>query len=165
MRQRFPALCYKLTSYGNFAVIKIPYFEQDSVVYDHGNIGDISVTNFISADNDSFLNIRIGDPADAGGRYDILSVTYSDIWDTTTETNHYNIALFIGTGVLNYDPLIEDASAPDFRLRESSPCIDPGMNTDAVRYGAVTDEYDGMTRSSGPAYGMGAYELSQSMVK
>ena len=59
-----------------------------------------------------------------------------------------------GAGVINVDPLFADPANGDFRLGDSSPAIDAGINL-----GVPTIDLDGQRRIFGPAVDMGAYEF------
>ncbi|MBI5442812.1 MAG: hypothetical protein HY900_16565, partial [Deltaproteobacteria bacterium] len=56
------------------------------------------------------------------------------------------------TGCINQNPLF--AGASDYHLQASSPAIDAGVATSAVR------DHDGVTRPQGAAFDIGAYERS-----
>ncbi len=60
-----------------------------------------------------------------------------------------------GVGNITNDPLFVDAAADDFRLLETSPCIDTGTPT-----GAPSEDIDGNPRPKDSGYDMGAYEYS-----
>jgi hypothetical protein len=55
---------------------------------------------------------------------------------------------------VNADPLLADPENGDFHLRDNSPCIGAGANVSAV----VGRDRDGVSRSSGRAFDIGAYE-------
>jgi hypothetical protein len=55
------------------------------------------------------------------------------------------------------DPLFVNMGTQDFYVSESSPVINRG-----VTFGAVTTDFDGITRPQGTAYDIGAYEFTGS---
>ena len=59
-----------------------------------------------------------------------------------------------GAGVINVDPLFADPANGDFRLGDSSPAIDAGINL-----GVPTIDLDGQRRIFGPAVDMGGLRV------
>ncbi len=60
-----------------------------------------------------------------------------------------------GIGNISVDPFFVNASAGDYHLQSSSPCINAGINL----YAAGTTDLDGNPRISGGTVDMGAYEF------
>jgi len=75
------------------------------------------------------------------------TATYSCVQDGDT-----------GTGNIATDP--QFVTTFDFHLRDTSPCVDTGIN--AAGPSTVQQDYDGNTRPVGPAFDMGADERADS---
>ena len=62
-----------------------------------------------------------------------------------------------GGGNIGEDPLFVDAATANYRLTQSSPCIDAGDNTTVEGY----RDLDGNDRIAGSAVDIGAYEKQE----
>lgn len=113
----------------------------------------------------SFGNTGPGSVADNGikSQGGTSSITYSNVQ-----------GLLSGTGNINLDPQFENSAGGDYRLMQTSPCIDVGSNP-AVPAG-VTIDLDGLPRfvdialapdggsGTAPIVDMGAYEVQKAVV-
>jgi parallel beta-helix repeat protein len=86
-----------------------------------------------------------------------VTLNYSDYADNTLDPN--NIAgsgTWTASNCIVSDPVFLDASAGDYHLQATSPCIDTGSN--ALVPAGITVDLEGNPRIAGSAVDMGAYE-------
>jgi parallel beta-helix repeat protein len=98
--------------------------------------GQMTVVNSILWNNGTAISYTTGAS---------ITITYSDVQGGWTGAGEENI---------NDNPQFRHSSSADFRLRETSPCIDHGTPR-----GAAAVDLMGVSRPKGEGYDLGAYEF------
>jgi len=139
------------TAYGNYKGL---YMDED-------DLDGITITNYISANNDYSIEFYVECVSVDGvlpGDEPHTVISYSDFWDGCLGYGFNVSHLLTGPGIIYADPQFVSPAGSNFRLTDSSPCRDSGIDTSANMYGAVIDDFDGVSRPQGLAYDMGAFE-------
>ena len=127
---------YNNVSWGNKNGISLNYGLVDALVYNNTVYGNAE------------YGIIVGE--DSTGAQLRNNVVYLSGWGDLEDAG---VSTVLGTNLTGTDPLVVDASAGDFHLREGSPAVDAGETL-----AEVPADLEGVPRPQGEAFDLGAYE-------